>query len=67
MDEQQGHEKVSGIAAALRASPLVGARLDLDRPIVEERAVDLGDAPKAAPLIRRGCNPLHRLRRSPSP
>ena len=30
-----------GIAAALRASPLVGADLDLERPVVDERALDL--------------------------
>lgn len=33
--------KKGGIVAALRRSPLVGAELDLRRPRVEERKVDL--------------------------
>jgi hypothetical protein len=36
--EPAGH---GGIAAALRRSPLVGADLDLRRPRVEERSIDL--------------------------
>jgi hypothetical protein len=33
--------KTGGIVAALRRSPLVGAELDLSRPRVEERKIDL--------------------------
>lgn len=33
--------KRGGIVAALRRSPLVGVELELDRPRVDERAVDL--------------------------
>lgn len=33
--------KSGGIVAALRRSPLVGAELDLSRPRVEERKIDL--------------------------
>ncbi len=33
--------RTGGIAAALRRSPFVGAELDLARPEVDERAVDL--------------------------
>lgn len=35
------------ILAALRASPLVGAELDLDRPVVKAREVSLPPFPKA--------------------
>lgn len=37
----------SKILAALRASPLVGAELDLDRPVVQPRKVSLPLFPKA--------------------
>ena len=38
---EDGQRKTGGIFAALRRSPLVGADLDLSRPRVEGRKVDL--------------------------